>query len=253
MLLIGQPIGMFAFLMVVAGDGVRETLAGARRSMLGRAGLGVAGLVLATGAVLAVARVRQAVPDRLWLAEASQVVPESYPRIDRTPPPLGLVNQEGETLEWDRFAGSKVILTFGFGHCETICPLMVHNANRVQETLRAEGEIVPVVVVTLDPWRDTPSRLPHLADQFMMGAEGHVVSGSVDQVNRVLDGLQMARERDLRTGDIAHPSLVYLIDQTGIIAYGAYRTCPPDPGAAGEALVWSALAGRAQNPLLQAG
>jgi protein SCO1/2 len=226
MLLIGQPIGMFALLMVVAGDGVRETLASARRSSLGRGGLSVAALVLAVGSVLAVGRVRAAVPDGVWLADAAEVVPDSYPRIDRTPPPLGLVDQAGDTVRWNRFAGSKVIVTFGFGHCETICPLMVHNANRVQETLRAEGEVVPVVVITLDPWRDTPSRLPHLSDQFMMGDDGYVLSGSVDEVNRVLDGLKMARERDLQTGDIAHPSLVYLLDETGVIAYGATGHAP---------------------------
>lgn len=226
MLLIGQPIGMFALLMAVAGDGVRETLASARRSTVGRAGLSAGAFVLMAGAMLAVGRVRAAVPDGVWLADAAQVVPDSYPRIDRTPPPLGLVNQAGDTLHWSRFAGSKVIVTFGFGHCETICPLMVHNANRVQETLRAEGKEVPVVVITLDPWRDTPSRLPHLTDQFMMGDQGHVLSGPVEEVNRVLDGLHMARERDLQTGDIAHPSLVYLLDETGVIAYGATGHAP---------------------------
>ncbi|NNM34662.1 MAG: SCO family protein [Gemmatimonadetes bacterium] len=226
MLLIGQPIGMFALLMAVAGDGVRETLTSARRSLAGRAGLGAAALVLIVGAVLAGGRVRGAVPDAVWLADAAEVVPDTYPRLDRTPPLLGLVNQAGDTIRWDRFVGSKVIVTFGFGHCETICPLMVHNANRVQEKLRAEGEEVPVVVITLDPWRDTPSRLPHLADQFMMGPGGHVLSGPVDEVNRVLDGLQMARQRDLQTGDIIHPSLVYLLDETGVVAYGATGHAP---------------------------
>ena len=226
MLLIGQPIGMFALLMAVAGGGVRETLQRAAGSGRGRLGLGLAGLVVVAGLTLAGVRVRQAVPDGVWLADAAEVVPESYPRLDRTPPLLGLVNQAGDTVHWSQFAGSKVIVTFGFGHCETICPLMVHNANRVQDILRAEGEEVPVVVITLDPWRDTPSRLPHLADQFMLGPGSHILSGTVQDVNRVLDGLNMARERDLQTGDIVHPSLVYLLDETGVIAYGATGHAP---------------------------
>ncbi|MDH3225139.1 MAG: hypothetical protein OEO23_15565, partial [Gemmatimonadota bacterium] len=91
MLLIGQPIGMLAFLMAIAGDGVRDTLRRARRSTHGRLGLAAAASVLVVGSVMAGARVWDAPRDGPWLAVASDVVPETYPRLDRTPPPLGLV------------------------------------------------------------------------------------------------------------------------------------------------------------------
>jgi cytochrome oxidase Cu insertion factor (SCO1/SenC/PrrC family) len=78
-----------------------------------------------------------------------------------------------------------------------------------------------VVVVTLDPWRDTPSRLPHLAEQWGLGSDAFVLSGAVEDVERVLDAWNVARERDLRTGDISHPALVYVVDRKGRIAYAA--------------------------------
>ncbi|MGI9627120.1 MAG: SCO family protein [Longimicrobiales bacterium] len=221
LLLIGQPIGMVAMLMVVAGDGVRGGLRQARQRPLGRFGLALGVVIPLVGLTLAGVRVSSAAGEGEWLEVAGEAVPSSYPRLDRSPPPLGLVDQSGDVVDWSDFAGSPVIVTFGFGHCETICPLMVHNAVRVQEMLELEGLQVSVVVITLDPWRDTPNRLPHLADQFMLGERGHLLSGPVEDVNRVLDDLKMARERDPQTGDVTHPSLAYILDGDGTIAYGA--------------------------------
>ena len=231
LLLIGQPIGMLAVLMVIAGDAVR---AGVRRAFGSSAGLlGVAGVVgvLLAGVVLAAVRVADAPRDAEWLAAANARVPASYPRLDRPLPEVaGLVDQRGDTFSWQRVAGSPALLTFGFGHCATVCPMTVMNAREVQSRFHAEGREMALVVITLDPWRDTPARLPALATQFHLspGGEGaearidsYLLSGPVEKVNAALDALQVARERVADTGDIVHPALVYLLDAKGTIIYAA--------------------------------
>ena len=226
MLLIGQPIGMVALLMAIAGDSVRLGLRQATESRRGLMGVSLLMAAPLVGLVLTGFRVAGAPGDAEWIAVAEQVVPDSYPRLDRDAPALGLMDQHGDTVRWDRFQGGPVLVTFGFGHCPSICPLMIRNALRVQETFRGEGVEVPVVVVTLDPWRDTPSRLPHLAEQFGIGENAFVLSGPIDEVNRVLDGLEVPRERDAQTGDVVHPSLVYVLDENGTVAYGATGHAP---------------------------
>jgi hypothetical protein len=37
----------------------------------------------------------------------------------------------------------------------------------------------------------------------------------------VLDAWSVARSRDLRTGEVTHPSLIYVIDRDGRIAYAS--------------------------------
>jgi cytochrome oxidase Cu insertion factor (SCO1/SenC/PrrC family) len=93
-----------------------------------------------------------------------------------------------------------------------------------QRELRAAADAsrVPrVVVVTLDPWRDTPSRLPALAKDYEIGADGFVLSGEVDEVNALLDRWNVARSRDTQTGDLGHPPLVYVLDAQGRIAFAS--------------------------------
>lgn len=231
LLLVGQPIGMLAVLMVIAGDAVREGVRRAFGSPAGLLGVAVASGLLATGVVLAALRVAGAPRDAEWLETASARVPASYPRLDRPLPEVtGLVDQHGDVFTWGRVAGRPALLTFGFGHCATICPMTVMNARLVQDRFRAEGREMALVVITLDPWRDTPARLPALARQFHLGpggegdgerTESYLLSGPVEAVNAALDALQVARERLADTGDIVHPALVYLLDAKGTITYAA--------------------------------
>jgi len=130
-----------------------------------------------------------------------------------------VVDQTGEAFNIAKLGGSPAYVTFAFGHCETICPMVVHSARSARLEL---GIAMPIVVFTLDPWRDTPRRLPALVEQFELDPErDFVVSGSVEALNAALDALNMARERDLTTGDIIHPALVYLVEGDGTIAYGS--------------------------------
>ena len=75
--------------------------------------------------------------------------------------------------------------------------------------------------LTSGSWRDTPSRLPTLARDWRLGPDDFVLSGPVDEVERVLDAWNVARSRDERTGDIVHPALVFLVEADGTVAYAA--------------------------------
>jgi len=214
-LLIGQPIGMAVAMFVIWGKALRGGLWALGRTMLGKAALGATLLVLFLGTVGVGIRVAGAQPQPIVLDQPG-LPPSTYPRLDRPLPELGLVDQRGDVVTMDRLAGRTVLVTFGFGHCETVCPVVVHNT---LEAAAAVPELDPVVVVvTLDPWRDTPARLPYLAERWGLEGEAYVLGGEVAQVEAVLDAWGVARERDTRTGDVTHPALVYIVSN-GRIAY----------------------------------
>ena len=103
-----------------------------------------------------------------------------------------------------------------------MCPALVAQAKTVQRDARTRGEVVPrLVIVTLDPWRDTPSRLPSLAESWQLGEDASVLSGDPDAVDAVLDAYQVPRERDATTGQVAHPALVYVLDARGTLAFAS--------------------------------
>ena len=55
---------------------------------------------------------------------------------------------------------------------------------------------------------------------FLMEYDHMEFNEAVEQLAERL-GLEVPRERNLQTGDIVHPSLVYILDAEGTVAYGA--------------------------------
>ncbi len=220
LLLIGQPLGMLGVLFVVWTEPVLGGLRSLALSRSGRAALGLAGLAIFTGIFAAAARVVDAAQASAVRLAVADLPPESYPRLDRDPPAFELVDQNGDPFSDRTLADGRAFVTFAFGNCETICPLVVRNVLDARERL-ADGRRFRVVVFTLDPWRDTPRRLSHMAGHWGLEAGDRVVGGGVEAVNAALDAWKVPRERDLRTGDVAHPALVYLLDEEGRVAFAS--------------------------------
>ena len=215
-LLIGQPIGMVLFLAVVWPTDLRVGFA----NMMGRisgllaTGALAAGIVAGLGGVFV--RVAGAGVET-FSAGASRELTAGLTRINDAPPAMALVDQRGDTITLDAFGGRPVLLTFAFAHCETICPVVVSDV--ITAAARLMEEKPAVLIVTLDPWRDTPTRLPAMAEVWRLTGDARVLSGEPDVVNRALNAWRIPRIRNERTGDVSHPSLVYVIDRNGRIAY----------------------------------
>lgn len=219
--LVGEPVGMLGFLLVVWGDAVREGIRALRRSWGGRLALAGAGALLLVGLAAVGARVRGAGAGARFDARAGAGDPV---RVDRAPPPLALVDQHGDTVRLAQFRGRPVVVAFAYAHCETVCPAIVHDVTRAVAEARERRPVL--LVVTLDPWRDTPARLPHLAAEWQLPGEGRVLGGDVGAVTRVLDAWGVSRARDAATGEIVHASSVYVLGPEGRIAFVATGPAP---------------------------
>jgi cytochrome oxidase Cu insertion factor (SCO1/SenC/PrrC family) len=220
--LVAGPLGMLTILAFGWQGGLVRLLERARRSRaIGAtfAALALGCMVLVTGAAV---RVQQARVAPAWLEEDRSIPPSTYPRLDRTPPALALTSQHGDVIDLAQFRGRPVIVTFAYAHCTTICPVIVTHALRAQEQLAGSDDAPVALVVTLDPWRDPPSRLPAMATGWgFPERDAYVLSGSVADVEATLDAWDVPRTRDENTGEVTHPSLLYVIDRAGRIAYAS--------------------------------
>ena len=218
LLLVGEPLGMLAALLVGWRDALREGVAWLGRAWPGRLVLALAALVLLAGGTLAaerIAGVRRSSFDPQGGDDPAAVVAAG--RMDRAAPKLDLVDQNGRVVRTEEFRHRPWLVAFAYAHCTTVCPVTVRDLLEVRRRL---GETAPpLVIVTLDPWRDTPARLPALARTWGLDQESRVVSGEVDQVELVLSRWQVPRSRNLRTGELIHPSIVYLVSPAGRITH----------------------------------
>jgi cytochrome oxidase Cu insertion factor (SCO1/SenC/PrrC family) len=213
-LLIGEPIGMLGVLLGVWGQELwrdlhrlgkhrRWRIVGTGLMVLVLTGLGAAGSLVA-GATSTGPAQRSAVPG-------------TPSRLDQDASMIVLTDQFGGRTSLAGLNRERVLVSFAFGHCGTVCPTLVHDL--LAARARRRHLTLPLVIVTLDPWRDTPERLPALAAQWGLGASDRILSGTVVEVEQSLDALGIARRRNETTGDIDHVGTVLLLDERGHIVW----------------------------------
>ena len=212
-LLIGEPIGMAVVLAALWGDSLKrnfEWIRARRGWLIGAACAAVVTLGFFTTLGLRVARAQSLSPTEF------EVVPGGFQKVDRPAPPLMLVDQHGQPTSLSGLRGENVLLAFAYGHCATVCPAIVSELRVARRESKTDARIV---ILTLDPWRDTPERLPTLATHWQLAERDQVLSGTVEDVERTLDALAIGRKRNETTGDIDHGTTVMLIDADGRIAW----------------------------------
>jgi protein SCO1/2 len=225
--LVIQPALMLGLELTIWRAETRAALARMARGRRGRAGLALAILALVAGLGLAgrrVAGAAGALPDETAAAApvaddraGAPRVPLRGERIDRSAPALRLVDQQGRPFDLAELSGRTVFVTFAFAHCATACPRIVSDAVAARATLPDPAPVI--VVVTLDPWRDTPARLPALAARWRLADGDRALSGTVAEVTRALDDWEVRRYRDPRNGDVIHSPVTYVVDPAGRIAW----------------------------------
>lgn len=218
LLLIGEPVGMLVALWIGWRGELREGLTGLSSRWMGRLVLAATALAVLTGVAAAA--------DRVSSLGGSRFDPSGGPdpraivtagRMDRKAPALGLVDQHGTPAVIESFRGRIVLVAFAYAHCTTVCPVIVRD---LLEARRQLGEgAPPLLIVTLDPWRDPPSRLPAIARQWQLDSGSRVLSGTVDDVEVVLSAWQVPRTRNPATGELIHPALVYVVNPLGRITH----------------------------------
>lgn len=213
-LLIGEPIGMLGFLLLVWGKPLRDDF----RKMWGDPRwspllIGMPFLLLLGGTA-----VGQRMAGVTGLGSVPTGAPSGMPtRMDLDASGFILTDQRGARISLAGFQGGPALLTFAFGHCTTVCPTIVHDLRMAR--VAANRPDVALLVISIDPWRDTPARLPTLAAAWELGPVDRVLSGSVEEVERTLDALGIGRRRNETNGDIDHAGTVMLLDHRGYIRW----------------------------------
>lgn len=83
-------------------------------------------------------------------------------------PPMDLIDQHGAAFDATRLQGRWSVLFFGFTNCPDVCPLTLAMLAQVEKSLAdlPEAQRPQVVLMSVDPKRDTPERLAAYVKHF---------------------------------------------------------------------------------------
>jgi protein SCO1/2 len=127
-------------------------------------------------------------------------------------PDFTLHDQEGATVSLSAIRGRVIALTFLDTECLNLCPLQASLLGTVQSDL---GRTAPfaVVVVSVRPEADTPAAIASFAEAHGLKTPYYWLSGTRSQLVGVWDTYGITVQPT--SGDLAHSSVMYLIDRRG--------------------------------------
>jgi protein SCO1/2 len=141
-------------------------------------------------------------------------------------PDFTLTSTNGQPVSLSDFRGRLVVLYFGYTFCPDVCPATLSEIKQALEILGSQADQVQVIMITVDPERDTPEKLGQYLAHFSPSFLG--LTGTPEEISTVatLYGIYYAKEAGSEATDylVNHTASQMVIDTSGhlklIFAYG---------------------------------
>ncbi len=143
--------------------------------------------------------------------------------------PFLLTGSDGRPFSSERLAGKPYALFFGFTHCPDVCPTTLARLARLRNQLGKGDEAFAIVLVTVDPERDTPAEMARYGGLF--GTPVIALTGSTPAIEGVKTQFGVYSQKVPQSGAdyaVDHTATVFLVDRAG--AFSA--TISPSEGDA---------------------
>ena len=128
-----------------------------------------------------------------------------------------LLDHRGESFSLENLRGHWTILFFGFTNCPDICPTTMATLAQMYQFLSSdEQEKLQVVMVSLDPERDTQEKMAEYVPYFNADFVG--VTGNKHLIRRMTAELNIAYNKVPLEGDnytVDHSTQLVLINPRG--------------------------------------
>ena len=159
----------------------------------------------------------------LWLVILPRFQPHVFNGVviqSQTPAPrVDLITSDGSRASLSDFEEKLVVLYFGYTFCPDACPTTLSTLKRAMDEMGGKAEDVQVIMVSVDPARDTPEILDEYLGFFderflgMTGTEAEIAS-----VATVYGVFFQANEGSAETGYLVdHTASLMVVDRDGYL------------------------------------
>ena len=162
---------------------------------------------------------------------AAPAAPAALPRDSVYQLSVPLRDQAGRQSDWRTRRGKPQLVAMFYTSCPFICPLIVDSGKGVEKALTpAEQARLDILLISMDPERDTPAALADIADKRKLDTARWTLASPLPEDVRQVAGVLGIRFRKLADGEFNHTSALVLLDAEGrIVARTEKIGSVPDP------------------------
>ena len=157
-----------------------------------------------------------------WLSMRVLQEPAVLQKATLLPAPVelaefSLLDQDAQPFNRSGFKDHWNLVFFGFTHCPDICPITLQVLANAQRIMADDGndELPRIVLVSVDPERDTPEILSKYVSHFGQDTIG--ITGKLEEVRKLTDNLGVFFEK-AGNGDnylVDHSAVVIVVNPDG--------------------------------------
>ncbi|GMR18745.1 MAG: SCO family protein [Gammaproteobacteria bacterium] len=165
---------------------------------------GIAALLIATGL-------------GIWLVNQGIMNTSSLPVLADIGTDFELTAADGVRIRLKDYRDRIVIVLFGYTSCPDVCPTSLYTLKQVMDKLGEDSGQVQVLLITVDPERDSSERLKEYVSYFHRDFIG--LTGTLKEITGVAKAYltEIRKEPPLPDGgyQVSHSAFFYLLDRQG--------------------------------------
>lgn len=141
-----------------------------------------------------------------------------------------LTDQNGKALRFLGGRGKPVVASMFYSSCQFVCPLIIDTLKKTERALpESERAGFEVLLVSIDPDRDTPEALARVAAKHRVDdPRWHLARAEKNDVRRIAAVLGV-QYKPLDDGEFSHSSALILLDAQGRIVARSDKLGEADP------------------------
>lgn len=130
---------------------------------------------------------------------------------------FNLTGPDGEQVDASSLQGKPVLVFFGFTNCPDVCPTTLTQLSVVMKKLGSQADRLQVLLVSVDPARDTPAIMKKYTASFGPWLLGLTGSEEALTAMREAYGVYAAMEPSDENGtyNVMHNTVVFAFDKQG--------------------------------------
>jgi protein SCO1/2 len=141
-----------------------------------------------------------------------------------------LIDQSGKQHSLGAYRGHPVLITMFYGSCPAVCPLLIETLRSIESELdTSKKSQLRVLLISIDPERDTPAALLRLAKERRIDLSRWKLSTADAATVRKIAAVLNIQYRKLPDGDYNHSSVVTLLTPLGEIEHFTAKLGAADP------------------------
>ncbi len=132
--------------------------------------------------------------------------------------PFVLTNQNGQEFTQSNILGKPTLIFFGFLSCPDVCPTTLNDISSWLDALGTDADRLNTIYVSVDPARDTPTRMADYLASFDRRIVG--LTGREEELQKLTKSLGVFYAKENTSeGDYTmnHTASVLLLDKNGTL------------------------------------